>query len=72
MTTTIEFNHSPTLNFSAVKFTHAQFVELCETNRELQLELKIVKDVNAYKCSLPALAAINLPNAAGGKSGGGL
>jgi len=32
---------------------------------------KIVKDVNAYKCSLPALAAINLPNA-GGKSGGGL
>ena len=33
---------------------------------------KIVKDVNAYKCSLPALAAINLPNAAGGKSGGGL
>lgn len=32
---------------------------------------KIVKDVNAYKCSLPALAAINLPNATG-KSGGGL
>ena len=39
MTTTIEFDHPPTLNFSAVKFTHAQFVELCETNRELQLEL---------------------------------
>lgn len=32
---------------------------------------KIINDVNAYKCSLPALAAINLPNA-GGKSGGGL
>ncbi|HEX4946390.1 MAG TPA: parallel beta-helix domain-containing protein [Blastocatellia bacterium] len=32
---------------------------------------KIVKDVNAYKCSLPALAAITLPNASG-KSGGGL
>jgi parallel beta-helix repeat protein len=32
---------------------------------------KIGKDVNAYKCSLPALAAINLPNAQG-KSGGGL
>ena len=32
---------------------------------------KMVKDVNAYKCSLPALAAINLPNAAA-KSGGGL
>ncbi len=31
---------------------------------------KIVKDVNAYKCSLPALAAINLPNSGG--SGGGL
>jgi parallel beta-helix repeat protein len=32
---------------------------------------KIVTDVKAYKCSLPALAAINLPNA-GSKSGGGL
>mgnify|MGYP000873093048 CR=1 FL=1 len=32
---------------------------------------KIVKDINAYKCSLPALAAISLPNATG-KSGGGL
>jgi parallel beta-helix repeat protein len=32
---------------------------------------KIVKDVNAYKCSLPALATVNLPSA-GGKSGGGL
>jgi Uma2 family endonuclease len=39
MTTTIELNHLPTLNLSAVKFTHAQFAELCETNRELQLEL---------------------------------
>lgn len=32
---------------------------------------KIVKDANAYKCSLPALTAINLPYA-GGKAGGGL
>ncbi len=32
---------------------------------------KIGKDINAYKCSLPALAAITLPNATG-KSGGGL
>jgi Uma2 family endonuclease len=39
MTTTIEFNHPLTLNLSAVKFTHAQFAEICETNRELQLEL---------------------------------
>jgi Uma2 family endonuclease len=39
MTTAIELNHSLTLNLSAVKFTHAQFAEICETNRELQLEL---------------------------------
>ena len=32
---------------------------------------KIVKDVNAYKCSLPALAAIAMPNA-GVKTGGGM
>lgn len=31
---------------------------------------KISQDVNAHKCSLPALAVVNLPNA-GGKSGGG-
>lgn len=39
MTTAIEFNHPLTLNLSAVKFTHAQFTEICETNRDLQLEL---------------------------------
>ncbi len=32
---------------------------------------KIVKDVNVYKCSLPALAAIAMPNA-GVKTGGGM
>ena len=32
---------------------------------------KMVKDINAYKCSLPALAAIALPNV-GAKSGGGM
>ena len=32
---------------------------------------KMVKDVNAYKCSLPALAAITMPNA-GAKTGGGM
>jgi Uma2 family endonuclease len=39
MTTAIEFNNLPAINLSGVKFTHAQFAELCETNRELQLEL---------------------------------
>ncbi len=32
---------------------------------------KMVKDVNAYKCLLPALAAIAMPNA-GAKTGGGM
>ena len=32
---------------------------------------KMVKDVNAYKCSLPGLAAIAMPNA-GAKTGGGM
>jgi parallel beta-helix repeat protein len=32
---------------------------------------KMVKDVNAYKCSLPALASIAMPNA-GAKTGGGM
>ncbi len=32
---------------------------------------KMVQDVNAYKCSLPALAAIAMPNA-GAKTGGGM
>lgn len=39
MTTTIEFNPSLTIDFSAAKLTHAQFQELCETNRDLRLEL---------------------------------
>jgi Uma2 family endonuclease len=34
-----EFASAPTLNLSAVKFTHAQFQDLCETNRDLRLEL---------------------------------
>jgi Uma2 family endonuclease len=38
-TTTIEFNLAPALNLSAVKFTPTQFAELCQTNRDLHLEL---------------------------------
>jgi Uma2 family endonuclease len=34
-----EVASAPTLNLSAVKFTHAQFQHLCETNRDLRLEL---------------------------------
>jgi len=33
---------------------------------------KMVQDVGAYKCSLPALAAITLPNMGNAQSGGGL
>jgi Uma2 family endonuclease len=39
MTTTIEFNPSLPIDLSAVKFTSEQFQELCETNRDLRLEL---------------------------------
>lgn len=39
MTTAIELNPTLTLNLSAVKFTPAQFQELCQTNRDLRLEL---------------------------------
>jgi Uma2 family endonuclease len=34
-----EFTSTITLNLSVIKFTHAQFEEICETNRDLQLEL---------------------------------
>jgi Uma2 family endonuclease len=34
-----EFTPTIALDLSAVRFTHAQFAEICETNRELQLEL---------------------------------
>lgn len=39
MTTAIELNPTLKLDLSAVKFTPAQFQELCETNRDLRLEL---------------------------------
>jgi Uma2 family endonuclease len=40
MTTAIEVNPTLSLiNLSAVKFTHTQFVDICETNRDLRLEL---------------------------------
>jgi Uma2 family endonuclease len=34
-----EFTPAFPLNLSAVKFTHAQFQDLCDTNRDLRLEL---------------------------------
>jgi Uma2 family endonuclease len=39
MTTAIELNPVLMLNLSAVKFTPTQFQELCQTNRDLRLEL---------------------------------
>ena len=39
MNTTIEFSPTFALNLSAVKFTPIQFAEICQTNRDLHLEL---------------------------------
>ncbi len=49
MTTTIELNPTLTLDLSAVKFTSAQFQELCQTNRDLRLER--LSSENRIKCS---------------------
>ncbi len=39
MTSTIEFSPSLTINLSTLKLTSEQFQEICETNRDLRLEL---------------------------------
>jgi Uma2 family endonuclease len=39
MTTAVEIEPTLSLNLSAIKFTPAQFEELCQTNRDLRLEL---------------------------------
>ncbi len=39
MTTTVHFTPTLTINMGAAKLTHAQFQEMCETNRDLRLEL---------------------------------
>jgi Uma2 family endonuclease len=39
MSAAIESNPTQSIDLSAVKFTHEQFQELCETNRDLRLEL---------------------------------
>jgi Uma2 family endonuclease len=39
MSVVIDYNPTQSIDLSAVKFTHQQFQELCETNRDLRLEL---------------------------------
>ncbi len=39
MSAAIELNPTQSIDLSAVKFTHEQFQELCQTNRDLRLEL---------------------------------
>jgi Uma2 family endonuclease len=39
MTTTVHSTPTLTINMGAAKLTHAQFQEMCETNRDLRLEL---------------------------------
>ncbi len=39
MSAAIELNSTQSIDLSAVKFTHDQFQELCQTNRDLRLEL---------------------------------
>jgi Uma2 family endonuclease len=39
MSVAIELNPTQSIDLSAVKFTHEQFEEVCQTNRDLRLEL---------------------------------
>jgi Uma2 family endonuclease len=45
VTATIEFSPTLTINLSTLKLTHAQFQEICETNRDLRLELSSIGEL---------------------------